>query len=523
MNWKNLKKQISNIGLDFSDESKFIIGLDIGNSTSAISYWNMNLKEPQLIDISGGYGNPAMPTVVQYIPENKEWVFGEYALLNKGYFEDYTFTNIVDKLGSQEVFDIDGKKVTVPQLLSIYIKALIENCTNINPNAEVSGIVVSIPTYMDETAKYEFQRAITLAGFDKEFIKFITDRECAINYYYYKEEIKTKEKIIILDYGSRELRGGVYEIQPKKNELDVTAISSIINEKLGSKHIDNRIKDLFINYYLHETQTSLSDISSNIMAQLETFSYQNRHSLFQNNDRNIKLYFNFAYPAFQKTISPKDTLDFIIPLKREFEKFLNDICVKVVNNEVRASDITKVICLGGGFEMKWTKDVVENIFPHSKIITMKSSKGIISQGACISAVTEVGLLNSNIIVIKDFNVINYDIGVKAISDSKEQFITLVNKGDFWWQKHTEKIFILDFSEKENPSIKIYLRSSSGDENSLIILDLSELPKRPRRTTRLKISIDFKQYNTLNIKVKDLGFGDFFKATDFEKNTQVEIV
>lgn len=522
MNWKNLKKEIAKLGTQFNDESKFILGLDIGNSTSTISYWNMNLNEPQLIDISGGYGNPSMPTVIQYVPANKEWIFGEYALLNKGDFENFTFTDLVDRLGTKELLDVDGKAMSIPQLLGKYIKALIESCMNINPNAEVSGIVAAIPMYMSETAKEEFQRAIAMAGFEKEFIGFMTDRECAIKYYYYQEEDVKSEKIIILDYGGRELRGGVYEIIPNRDSLNITALSSIIDDNLSTQNIDNKVKNLFVNYYCKQTETSLEDINSTIMAQLEAFAYQNRNILFQNSDRTIKVYFNFAFPAFQKNISPKEVLNFIAPLQTNLESFLKSICTKVISKPINPLDISKVICLGGGFEMKWAKETVEKMFSSSKIITMKSSKGMISQGACVGAVIELGLLSNRKYNIEDFNIINFDIGLKAMFNRKQQFIPLVEKGSFWWEQHNEKIFILNCDTTNNPYIEVFCRNDIGEEISLAVLNLEGLPERPKKATRLKIGIDFKRYNVVNINIKDYGFGDLFKASNFEQNIEIKI-
>lgn len=522
MNWKILKKEILNSDDSFNDESKFILGIDIGNSTSTISYWNMNLKGPQLIDISGGYGNPSMPTVIQYIPTNKEWVFGEYALLNKGDLESITFEDLVDRLGTKEILEIEGKSISIPQLLGRYIKSLIENCLNINPNAEIAAIVVAIPTYMSEMAKEELQRAIYIAGFEREFIGFISARECAIRYYYYQQQTANSEKIVMLDYGGRELRGGVFDILNQESGLNINALSSIIDNKLCTQNIDNEVKNLFIGYYCRQTEISIEDIDETTMAQLEAFAYQNRNILFQNNDKTIKVYFNFAFPAFQKSISPQEIADFILPLKQKLEVFLNSVCTKVISKPINPLHIGKVICLGGGFEMKWTKETVEKVFPNSKIITMKNSKGIVCQGACIAAAIEVGLIKNKNYNIKDFNVINYDIGLKAVTDKKEQFIALIEKGSFWWQKHTEKIFILNCEINDDTYLKIYSRNEIGEENILAQVELSDLPKRPKKTTKLKIAINFKMYNVISINIKDCGFGEFFKATDFEKNIEIKI-
>ena len=141
----NLKKIFKNKKIG---DDQFILGIDLGDSTSSICYFDINRKTPEIIDISGGYGKANMPTVVQYIPKTKEWVFGEYAILNKGIEDEITFSSIIDKLGKKEYVEIDGKLETVVGLIGLYLKELIDNCKNINPRADIAGIVVAIPHYI---------------------------------------------------------------------------------------------------------------------------------------------------------------------------------------------------------------------------------------------------------------------------------------------------------------------------------------------------------------------------------------
>ena len=56
----------------------------------------------------------------------------------------------------------------------------------------------------------------------------------------------------------------------------------------------------------------------------------------------------------------------------------------------------------------------------------------------------------------------------------------------------------------------------------VVIDLSPLPKRKNKTTRIRISIAYRSENVCDIEIKDLGFGDFAKATDVVIKETVDI-
>jgi len=53
-----------------------------------------------------------------------EWVFGEYAILNRGMGKEVTLSGLVGHLGTGEYIDIDKRPVSVVKLLGLYIKEL---------------------------------------------------------------------------------------------------------------------------------------------------------------------------------------------------------------------------------------------------------------------------------------------------------------------------------------------------------------------------------------------------------------
>ena len=128
MHWKRYKALSL---LEKRNESYYIIGLDIGNDSSGIAFYNLIENKAEAIDLSGGYGKPSIPTVMQYISETKEWVYGEYALLNRGAGTEVTLTGLMDRLGRYEYVEIDHKLIRPAEVDSL--------CGNATKAREVLG------------------------------------------------------------------------------------------------------------------------------------------------------------------------------------------------------------------------------------------------------------------------------------------------------------------------------------------------------------------------------------------------
>ncbi len=524
MNWKKYKLLPQN---QKQDEADFVIGIDIGNDSSCIAYFDKARKQPEIIDISGGYGKPTMPTVIQYVTETKEWVFGEYALLNKGSGGDITLSSIVERLGKMEYIEIDEKPIAITSILGIFIKELIRSVKNINPNAEIVGIIVAIPSYLSEQAKAELAQAFKYAGLEKEVISLVTDRECIFARHYYGKE-PIKEKVMLLDFGSRDLRGGVYEVSVNSEEqtVELHSLSSLFDNNISTKKINNLITSFLTECYLQELNTTLNKLQPQTKHQLEAFSYQHKDLLFQKgiSSKPVRVYFNFAYPPFQKTVS-KDDIDKVISNVREdFNGFLRNVLEKTISEDTgdKLKDIDTIIATGGGFEMFWAREALQEYFPKTSISFYKNSKGVIAEGASIISSSMLGLINYPKFSTIDQNQISVDIGIKTFYDKKERFVPLIERNSFWWQTPEQKTVLINEKTDKPVVINFFMRNAYGDVKLINSIQLDGLPERPKGTTKIGIALNFKSYFELTATFTDKGFGEMFPKTDFEKTYALTI-
>jgi len=505
-------------------ESHFILGIDIGNSSSAIAYFDAFRKAPEIIDLSGGYGKPAAPTVVQYIPETGEWVFGEYAVLNANVGgREITLQNLPEKLGMKTSVMIGGKSYGIPGLLALYIADLVANCKNLNPKAVIAGIVVCVPEFMPENALDELRLAFRLSGCDNDKVEFISETQCVFRNFFYRKK-PVSETVALLDYGNRELRGGVYEISPEDGGVKIIAAALLNDSGLSVGKIDKNTSDFFSSLYYGERP---GPAKKTVEGQIASFSYQHKDLLFQKNIRSkpIKLYFNFAYPPFFLTVRAASAENLSRPFETGFEKFIYALLGNALDQSAkpyRPHQINSVIACGGGFDMLWAKESLKKIFPDAVVHLYKNQKCAAAEGASIIAAEKLGVYEPVKMIAEDNLKLEYDFGFAVKKDGSQKFHPLVEKNSYWWQDKYVSGFIVNEKIRGELNLEIIRRDKNGSLSPFGNFSLKGLPERPKGTTRLDIIVHFLNVGKISVKIKDAGFGQLFPASGYESEFVMDL-
>ena len=71
---------------------------------------------------------------------------------------------------------------------------------------------------------------------------------------------------------------------------------------------------------------------------------------------------------------------------------------------------------------------------------------------------------------------------------------------------------IDFILDDITKIRFILRSCDSSEEYEEVIDISEIPFREGKTTRVSVSVSFADSDKCNITIKDLGFGEFVKSS-----------
>ncbi|MCL2854809.1 MAG: DUF5716 family protein [Defluviitaleaceae bacterium] len=501
MDWKKHREHFINGKMD---EDFFVLGVDLGDATSAISYFDPLRGAPEILDISGGYGKPCPPTALQHITAGREWIFGEYAILNAN-GSDALLTNFAGRLGEAAYLDIGDGGKSVIEIVSIYLRELIGNCRNINPKATVAGITAVVPDFIASDARDALTAAFGRAGYASSLIGLIEERQAVLYYCAANGIGKPHGNILWLDFGSRGMRGGLYEIGA--DFAGITCLASDFNQEMGCADIDEAIYNLLAIYYCKEQGVQPDKMTKREREQIFTFAHSYRDMLLnQDGGRDTKLYYNFVHPPFAKTVTQAQIKDMTKPWEKRLAEF-----VKKLTTGTDGAHID-VICTGGGFEMPWARRVVGEIFPATHF--HKNPKGILAGGATLYAANQLSLIKLPNIIIEDGNKLPFDVGINIVQQGKSNFHTLMERGSWLWQKPKTAHLI---ARGEDAEVELLLRDEKGKTRPLGTAALKGLPKRPAGTTRIALDLEAKTAETFAVRVKDLGFGEIFPATGYVEN------
>ena len=77
-----------------------------------------------------------------------------------------------------------------------------------------------------------------------------------------------------------------------------------------------------------------------------------------------------------------------------------------------------------------------------------------------------------------------------------------------------------FSNRDD--IEIHIESLVGNDLQVVKVPMKGLPNRPKYTLRLQVQALFEDEKRCRISFKDLGFGEFFPATDFCVEQEIQL-
>ncbi|MCL2396727.1 MAG: DUF5716 family protein [Defluviitaleaceae bacterium] len=495
MDWKKYRAHFAHNKID---ESHFVLGVDMGNATSAISFFDPLRRVGEVLDISGGYGKAAAPTVLQHIADSGEWIFGEYAVLNAN-GADPLLTGFVGRLGGGD---------NAAESSVVYLKELVANCRSINPKAQIAGIVAVVPDFVTPEIVDVLRDVYRAAGYGDALIAVAEEREALLTHYLYNEP-GASGRVMLLDFGDRGMRGGVYNVDGG----EVECLSVNMDVDLSTAAVDEGVYDLFAGYYC-ENRGEGQELSAAETAQLTIFTHQHKDMLFQPKPtaKQARLYFNFTYPPFSRQVAAEDVWGIVGPLERVMTDFVAGMLGKIPGAN---KSVDTIICTGGGFEMPWAKRRIASLFGGGDVRFYKNSKGILAEGASLMAAERLGLLPDIGLNIIDSHKMPWDIGVQVGGG----FYPIVRRGTWLGQECGTAYFIL---QDDDDKIVLYSRDEKGGEKRIGMAVLGGLPRRPVGTTKIAVDIIAKTAYDYMVNIRDVGFGEMFPASGYVYNGELSV-
>ena len=184
-----------------------------------------------------------------------------------------------------------------------------------------------------------------------------------------------------------------------------------------------------------------------------------------------------------------------------------DVCFKQFIQGVFAKKlVSSVFLVGEGFENNW--------YPQSLKVLCNGRRAFLgnnlySKGACYTAYRR-SLPDVDGPIYLDETKMMEQICLKLRSQGMDKWQPIVCWGTRWYESDTQFEILLENTD----DIEIHIESLVGAEMKVERVSLAGLPKRNAYSTRLQVKTLFSDEKTCKISFKDVGFGEFFPATDF---------
>lgn len=397
-------------------ENKCYLGIDLTEQTAMISYYRLNMREPETVSPVVGSEVYQIPLLLAKQKQQPIWYYGDEAKQKGKKGEAICIESLLEKAMKEQMVEIEGEKYEAIELFSIFLKKIMKLPELLGNSLPCDCLFLTVERLTKENMAV-FRKVAVLLGLSQEQFMVINHKE---SFYYYT--LNQQESLWMHD---------VYLFEADKQSV-----------------------------HFYELERNIRTIP-----QVITIKESQRIALKEQKD-----------------------MEFLSILKKNFE-----------NHRVSCTYL-----VGEGFDDDWMKESLAFLCRGRRVFL---GNNLFSKGACYAAYIRDYQKPWNFIYIGE-NDMKFNLSLKIKNRGNEETLTLIAAGRSYFEMESVCEVILDGSAE----IVFLKRLPQSKEAVLEKLQLTDLPKRPNKTTRIRITAIPSSDNEIAIEIRDLGFGDICKSS-----------
>lgn len=186
------------------------------------------------------------------------------------------------------------------------------------------------------------------------------------------------------------------------------------------------------------------------------------------------------------------------------EERRDDALYRIAEAKIGSGElISSVYLTGVEYSNTWLDNSLKFICRNRRVFI---GQNLFAEGACFKAITSEDERHDFLYLGEARMQVN--VGLMAMEAGEERYISLIEAGGNWYDTSAGVDIILD----DTRSVEFMIERISGDMKLKKSFELSGLPNRPPRTTRIRVTLKPLAVNSIKVSMEDMGFGELFRRS-----------
>lgn len=200
-----------------------------------------------------------------------------------------------------------------------------------------------------------------------------------------------------------------------------------------------------------------------------------------------------------QVVSIDESISYTLDKNDKDKSFLD-----IINESFKNQIISTVFLVGDTFAEGWMKQSVTLLCKGRRVFM---GNNLFTKGACYAAATRDKEAEWPFVYMGE-NEMKFNLSLKVHDKGELSFYNLISAGSNWFESKGQCEVIISGSYE----VDFWKQLPKSREAKIETLRLTDMPPRPDRATRIRITATPVSDDRIDIEIKDLGFGEIFMSS-----------